>query len=78
LLEAFERADKITQVRDMISFDFCFESPRWRMYEIRPDGEARLDPRPFSVPISSGIVYPFERQGCPKELNPIIIPLNMK
>lgn len=38
-LEAFQKADKITQLCDMISFSFCFEAPIERTYEVfsRPD-----------------------------------------
>ena len=77
-----------------LSFDFCFESPQRRTfevfsgqdpeetaeisYEIRPGGEVLVDPWPFSVPSISGIVYAFERQRYPQELNPIVVPFNIQ
>jgi len=93
-LESYKKADKITQLCDMISFDFCFERPRQRTlavyaqlhsdettpitYEIRPAGEVCIDPWPFSIPVISGMVFAFQRQGYPKELQPIVIPYNIK
>jgi hypothetical protein len=89
-LEEFQRADKITQLCDMISFDFCFEAPRQRAfdvyprqdsdeitavgYEVRPGGEVRVDPWPFAVSDITGILYAFEREIYPGTLNPLIVP----
>ena len=88
-LETYKRADKITQLCDMISFDFCFESPRQDTldlfaqpgsaettkisYEIRPGGEVRVNPWPFSVPVITGILYAFQRQGYPDELESLVV-----
>jgi hypothetical protein len=88
--ERYERADKITQLCDMISFDFCFESPRRRSievyadpsatattaitYKIRPGGEVRVEPWPFSVAELSGILYAFRRANYPQRLDPVIVP----
>jgi len=93
-LEKYKRADKITQLCDMISFDFCFELPRKRTlevfanskseettaitYEIRPGGEVRVEPWPFSVPELSGILYAFQRDGYPQRLNPVIVPFKIR
>lgn len=92
-LEIYQRADKITQLCDMISFAFCFESPGQYTYEvctrqglvettdityeIRPGGELLVEPWPFSVPVISGVVYAFERQGYPELLNPLVVPFNI-
>ena len=93
-LENFRRADKITQLCDMISFSYCFEFPIERTYEvfsrpdaaettgitfeIRPGGEVIVDPWPFAVPDISGILYAFERQGYPEALNPRVIPFSIR
>ncbi len=93
-LEKYKRADKITQLCDMISFDFCFESPRQRTldvftnprteektditFEIRPGGEVRVEPWPFSVPELSGILYAFQRDGYPQKLQPVIVPFDIR
>lgn len=93
-LEKYVRADKITQLCDMISFDFCFESPRYRTlnvyatpesaettgitYEIRPDGEVLVEPWPFSETRLSGILYAFQRAGYPQKLRPVIVPFKIQ
>lgn len=93
-LEKYKRADKITQLCDMISFDFCFESPRKRTlevfansrseettaitYEIRPRGEVWVEPWPFSVAEISGILYAFRREGYPQRLAPVIVPFDIR
>lgn len=93
-LKDFQRVDKITQLCDTISFDFCFEKPRKRAlsvfagqdstvlseihYEIRPGGEVRVDPWPFTVTDISGILYAFLRERYPQKLDPIIVPFNIR
>ena len=93
-LETFQRADKITQLCDMISFAFCFESPTQLTYpvysrrdtaettdityELRKGGQVLVDPWPFSVPAISGVTYAFERQGYPDTLNPLVVPYHMQ
>ena len=93
-LETYQRADKITQLCDMISFAFCFESPGRHTYEvfkrqgspettditydIRPGGEVLVDPWPFSVPVISGVAYAFDRQGYPELLNPLVVPFSIQ
>jgi hypothetical protein len=92
--DEYQRADKITQFCDMLSFSFCFELPGQRTYEvfarrgsaettnitfeIKAGGEVRVDPWPFSVPILSGVTYAFERQGYPNTLNPLVVPYQIK
>ena len=92
-LAEFQRADKITQVCDMISFGFCFEAEQQRTYdvyarrgsdevtavgfEIRPGGEVLVTPWPFAVPGVSGILYAFKREGYPDTLRPLIIPFHI-
>lgn len=89
-LDVYQRADKITQLCDMISFAYCFESPGKLTYEVfsrqdsaetvdvtfevKPGGEIVVDPWPFSVPVLSGVTYAFESQGYPDTLNPLVVP----
>lgn len=93
-LEVFQRADKITQLCDMISFDCCFETPRRRAYEIfnrqdsaetaeityeiRPGGEVLIDPWPFSVSVISGVTYAFQSAEYPDALNPLVVPFYIR
>lgn len=93
-LEAFQRADKITQLCDMISFDFCFESPRERTYQVysRPDavettsiryrvqagGEVLVDPWPFDLPVLTGRMMAFTREGYPEALNPLVTSYDLR
>ncbi len=93
-LEEFQRADKITQLCDMISFSFCFEAPgkhtyevyRRRdsakttniTYEIKPGGEVIVDPWPFSVPVITGVAYAFKRHGYPDTLDPLTVPYSIR
>jgi hypothetical protein len=89
-LAIYQRADKITQFCDMLSFSFCFEELGQRTYEvfqqqgaaetlditfeIRPGGEIIVDPWPFSIPIISGVTYAFESAGYSGTLNPLVVP----
>lgn len=90
---AFDRADLITQLCDMISFDFCFEVPRKRTLPVfaRPDhpepvdvtfelhtgGEMWLDPWPLAVPVLVGVVYAFDQTGFPDVLSPTAVPYRL-
>jgi hypothetical protein len=92
-LETYQQADKITQLCDMISFSFCFESAAELTYDvyaqpaaaestgityqIQPGGEVRVDPWPFSVPAITGVLYAFEREGYPQTLKPLVVPFNI-
>ena len=89
-LAEFQRADKITQLCDMISFSFCFDTAVQRTYEvfnrqdssettsitfkIKPVGEIIVAPWPFSVPVIFGVTYAFESAGYPGALNPLVVP----
>ncbi len=92
-LDIYQRADKITQLCDMISFAYCFESPGKLTYEVfprrdsaesvdvtfevKPGGEVIVDPWPFSIPVISGVAYAFESVGYPNTLNPLVVPFNI-
>jgi hypothetical protein len=93
-LAEYQRADKITQFCDMLSFSFCFETPGQRTYEvfprqdsekktditfeIRPCGEVIVNPWPFSVPSISGVTYAFDARGYPEVLNPLVVPFKIR
>jgi hypothetical protein len=92
-LAEYQRADKITQFCDMLSFSFCFEAPGQQTYEVfpqqgsdkktditfdlQPDGEVIVNPWPFSVPSISGVTYAFEAEGYPDALNPLVVPFKI-
>jgi hypothetical protein len=71
-----ELADAVTNVCDVISFEFCFEAPNEREvrgYRVVLDGEGRIevDPWPFAVPRLTGLVTAYERDGYPQRLMPV-------
>jgi hypothetical protein len=93
-LAIYQRADKITQFCDMLSFSFCFEEPGQRTYEvfpqqgsaetlditfeIRPVGKVIVTPWPFSIPSISGVTYAFQAHGYPDKLNPLVVPFDIQ
>jgi len=74
-----EAADAITNVCDVISFEFCFEEANEREvrgYRVAVDGEGgiEVDPWPFSLPRVVGLVTGFEQVGYPERLVPVVAP----
>ncbi|MFT7585107.1 MAG: hypothetical protein ACI9EW_001530 [Cellvibrionaceae bacterium] len=85
----FEWADRITRFCDMVAFDFSFERPTkgstpisakinqpnetQLTYEIKPNGEIKIDPWPFSAPSFSGMITGYQLDGYPETLTPLII-----
>jgi hypothetical protein len=81
--EAAEAADAITNVCDVISFEFCFEEPNEREvrgYRVAVDGEGgiEVDPWPFAVPRLVGLVTAFEEDGYPERLVPVVTPFETR
>jgi hypothetical protein len=77
--EQADAADAITNICDVISFQFCFEAPSEREvrgYRVVTDGEAGIgvDPWPFRVPELVGLVTAFELDGYPERLVPVVVP----
>jgi hypothetical protein len=86
----FEWGDKITRFCDNVAFDFSFERPVIRKYPVsprvgsdsetavsyrlRPGGELLVDPWPFSVPLITGTLLGFWREGYPDSLKPLVVP----
>jgi hypothetical protein len=78
-----ETADAITNVCDVISFEFCFEGPSERNvrgYHITHDGEGRVevDPWPFTLPRLLGLVTAFATHGYPVRLIPVVAPYDVR
>ena len=74
-----EAADAITNVCDVISFEFCFESPSERDvrgYHVAVDGNGGIDvdPWPFELPRLLGLVTAFTARGYPDQLIPVVVP----
>lgn len=81
--EVAEAADAITNVCDVISFEFCFEEANERDvrgYHVVVDGEGgvEVDPWPFSVPRLVGLVTAFEADGYPERLVPVVAPYGVR
>jgi hypothetical protein len=81
--EDAEAADAVTNVCDVISFEFCFEdqSERYvRGFGIRVDGRGgiEIDPWPLALPRLLGLVTAFERDGYPGRLVPVSVPFDAR
>lgn len=87
--QPFEWADRITNLTDLISFDFCFDRPIERAvpvfvkqtdseqteirYEIDSGGHITVDPWPLCVDSLSGYVLAYDADGYPEERIPRVI-----
>jgi hypothetical protein len=81
--EDAEAADAVTNVCDVISFEFCFEEASERDvrgYHIENDGQGgvTVDPWPFAVPRLLGLVTAFEADGYPERLVPVVVPYDVR
>jgi hypothetical protein len=91
-LATFERIDRITNLCDRISFDFCFEAPAEGMVRIFPrhdaedeaavryriqDGTIQVQPWPFSVDSHAGYLVGYQGDGYPAVLEPIMVPYQL-
>lgn len=90
--DLFEHIDRITNFCDMLSFDFCFDTPTEGErivkphfdrnpeanlhYEIRPNA-IRFAPWTLSVPEYSTFVIAYQRDGYPQRLEPLIVPVKI-
>lgn len=80
--EEAEAVDAITNVCDVISFEFCFEERNERDvrgFHIAVDGEGgiEVDPWPFSPPRLVGLVTAYEADGYPQRLVPVVAPYDV-
>lgn len=74
-----DAADLVTNVCDVISFEFCFEAPSEREihgHRLALDGNGcvTVDPWPLDVPRLIGLVTAFEADGYPERLVPVVTP----
>lgn len=82
-------ADRITNLCDKISFEFCFDKPSQGSiavypkqesrdavtvnFEIRAQGEIKVSPWPFGVYSYEGFTLAYEADGYPESLTPTLI-----
>lgn len=93
LKEIFDRIDRITNLCDSISFDFCFDVSNSGKVSIfqRNDEEKeisvqyhvedsviRVTPWPFSVDTYEGYLVAYQSEGYPERLDPFILNFRLK
>ena len=81
--EQADAADLVTNVCDVVSFEFCFESPSEREvrgFRLVLDGEGSVsaDPWPFCLPELTGDVTAYEADGYPECLVPVVVPFRIR
>ena len=89
----FDRMDRITDLLDRLSFEFCFDAPASGSISIFPrngedteiivqyhveDGEINVSPWPFSVDEHKGYLVAYQMDGYPQQLDPVILPYLLK
>lgn len=88
----FERLDRVTNLCDMVSFDFCFGEPAAGSASVFPrngeekevevgyriDGEKiTLAPWPLSVEVHESYIIAYLAEGYPDRLDPVILPYRL-
>ncbi|NJC97761.1 MAG: hypothetical protein C3F07_05860 [Anaerolineales bacterium] len=91
--ELFDRIDRITNLCDKISFDFCMDVPDSGEVAIFPrndsdqevtvryrveNGVIRVTPWTFSVDSYKGYLTAYHLDGYPERLDPIILPFRLE
>jgi hypothetical protein len=81
--EQADAADVVTNVCDVISFEFCFEAPSERDvrgFHLALDGEGSVtvDPWPFRLPELTGLVATYAADGYPERLAPVVVPFQAR
>ena len=89
----FDRMDRITEICDRISFDFCMDAPDSGEVSIFPrnvdnedilvryhveDGTIRVAPWPFAVDKYEGYLIAYQLDGYPDRLDPFILPYRLE
>jgi hypothetical protein len=89
----FDRLDRITNLCDRISFDFCFDEPASGSVSVFPrnddeteisvqyqveDGHISATPWPFSVDTYEGYLIAYKLDGYPERLDPVILPYTLQ
>ena len=93
-LELFRRADRITNLLDLISFDFCFDVPQQRtvpvyarsgdpqqtdiVYTIHPQGLVTMTPWPLRVESLEGYIVAYRADIYPEDLEAHVIPYHIR
>jgi len=91
--ELFARLDRITNLCDQLSFNFCFELPASGEVAILPrndsqtevplhyqveDGVINVKPWPFSVDSYEGYIIGYKPELYPAQLDPVILPFRLE
>ena len=91
--EIFDRLDRITDLTDRISFDFCFDVPGPGAVSVFSrnntdtevsvqyqlgDGLIHVAPWPFSVDHYEGYIFAYSLDGYPERLDPLIMPYRLE
>jgi hypothetical protein len=76
--EAALASDRVTEVSDRVSFDFCFEEPASDevggiTYSIDGRGTIKLHPWTLAVPRMTGLIVGYRADGYPGDLEPVIV-----
>jgi hypothetical protein len=89
----FERTDRITDLLDRLSFEFCFDIPASGSLAVFPrnsedkevvieyrveNGEITVAPWPFAVDEHLGYLVAYHAEGYPERLDPLILPYRLK
>ncbi|KAA0270423.1 MAG: hypothetical protein EDM79_13865 [Chloroflexi bacterium] len=89
----FDRMDRITDLLDTLSFQFCFDVPVSGRMPVFPrngengevtveyhveDGEINVSPWPFSVDEHRGYLVAYYMDGYPERLDPFILSYRLK
>lgn len=89
----FDRMDRITDLLDRLSFEFCFDAPASGSISIFPrngedteitvqyhveDGQINVTPWPFSVDENRGYLVAYQMDRYPDRLDPVILPYLLK
>lgn len=88
----FDRTDRITDLLDSLSFEFCFDIPASGRINIFPrngedkevtveyqvkDGEITVSPWTFSVDEHVGYLVAYQLDGYPERLDPVMLPYRL-
>lgn len=89
----FDRTDRITDLLDTLSFEFCFDVPASGKVSIFPyngedteveieyhieNGEINVHPWVFSVDEHRGYLIAYYPEGYPERLDPVLLPYILK
>ena len=84
----YARVDRITNLCDLIAFDFCFEAPAEGAVAVFPRnagdeqvrvryriarGAIEVDPWPFAVESHAGYLVGYQLDGYPNSLEPVVV-----